>query len=857
VSAGVSIVVCDMNNPFVTPETQWAVNPYSWLASARLSKELGIPQVVAMVLAGRGLSDPTEARQFLDCSFPLPDPFLFSDMQGAVGTLLGAIDAGRKVVVHGDYDADGITATALLVVGLRQLGARVDWYLPSRFHEGYGLSRAAVETIAAADAAVLVTVDCGVNYPDEVALARELGLEVVVVDHHEPGPRLPECHLIHHLNGDYPHGELCGVGLALKVMHGLHIERAGAKRDRLPAELLRVLDLVAVGTVADLAPLKSENRYYVREGIKLLNLGQRVGLRALTEVAACSGSVDSGAVAFRLAPRLNAAGRLADPSPPLRLLLCEDEVEAKRLAGQLHELNGERQDIERAIFEAAQRQVTALAVLPTVLVLADPDWHEGVLGVVASRMVESYHRPTVLLRISDGVAKGSGRSIPGYDLLSGLAACSPLLSIYGGHTQAAGLTLESERVEQFRKALCEHAGSALSDADLVPKYRADAVLTAEELSADTALALTALEPFGSGNPRPRFLLVDTLLEDAECTRNRLHLKCRAQVGGVRLPAIGFGMGSMLHQTAGERRCLVGAQLKVDEWQGSVRAQLVLERIAQVPDQSSAIRECTTRCGDAEPAAEDGTYRETPPADAAQKPGRGIVWPPYVRDLRGHPGRLTSLAQVLATQEPAVLFTASALRTAELLGSSIPLEVLVAGGVACVDQGSTSVTPERLRDSGLAIVEWGAAGRLADVLRDRAHAIALDPPFRGGQVRAVTALAEAGATVHLLYGEQERKDTCTLLRYLVHPRYAMVCLYKAMQSGEVDEYRLYQQARAHALSEAHVVLTTAQLREALAILRDLGLERVTEGRAKLDARQNAAYRKADADYQECLRLCLIL
>ncbi|HLA83076.1 MAG TPA: DHH family phosphoesterase, partial [Thermoleophilia bacterium] len=260
-----------------------------------------------MVLASRGISDHEEARAFIDCSAPIPDPFLFEHMEGAVSLISDAIDRGRRVVIHGDYDADGITATALMVLGLRRLGASPEWYLPSRFNEGYGLSRAAVETIASRGPAVLVTVDCGVNYPDEVALAAEHGMEVVVVDHHQPGPRLPECHVIHWAVGKYPHGELSGVGLALKVIHAVHVRRHGAPPHALPEALRELLDLVAVGTIADMAALRGENRYYVKEGLKLIAIGARPGLRALSAIAGCAGRIDSGAVAFRLAPRLNAA----------------------------------------------------------------------------------------------------------------------------------------------------------------------------------------------------------------------------------------------------------------------------------------------------------------------------------------------------------------------------------------------------------------------------------------------------------------------------------------------------------------------------------------------------------------------
>ncbi len=429
----------------LSQNTRWKVNPYSWAASRELANTLGLPLVAAMVLAGRGLSDPREARRFIQGEVDIPDPFLFAHMEGAVAAISEVVDRGGRVVVHGDYDADGITATAVMLLGLRELGLEAEWYLPSRFKEGYGLSRMAVESISAAGPALLITVDCGVNYPDEVALAKASGLDVIVVDHHQPGPVLPDCHLIHEVVGDYPHGTLCGVGLALKVLHGVHMRRRGAAADRLPPELLALLDLVAIGTIADLAALVGENRYYVREGLKLVAIGQRVGLRALAAVSGCTGSTDASTVAYRLAPRLNAAGRLADPSQPLRLLLTEDQAEATTLAQELHELNTARQDVERLILEQAVERVDSCGAPPPVIVLAGEEWHEGVVGIVAARLVERYHRPAILLGIRDGVAKGSGRSIGRYDIMQGLNACAEHLTVYGGHPQAVGLTLEAGR----------------------------------------------------------------------------------------------------------------------------------------------------------------------------------------------------------------------------------------------------------------------------------------------------------------------------------------------------------------------------------------------------------------------------
>ncbi len=852
-STPLCIVVC-MQDAELHSKTAWAVNACSWRAAARLSQELGIPHVAAMVLAGRGVTDTEVAREFLECSFTLPDPFLFADMKGAVTAIAAAADQGSKIVVHGDYDADGITATALLVLGLRAQGAVVDWYLPSRFREGYGLSNTAVESVAAGGAALLITVDCGVNYPEQVALAKRLGLEVVVVDHHQPGPELPACHLIHHVRGEYPHNDLCGVGLALKVLHALHIHRTGSGQEILPPGLSAALDLVAIGTIADLTPLRGENRYYVREGLRLLNLGQRVGLRALAEVASCAGAVDSGSVAFRLAPRLNAAGRLADPSPPLRLLLADDEGEARALAGELHELNSARQDLERIMFETATRQVESLETLPTVIVLASPDWHEGVVGIVASRLVELFQRPTVLLGVRDGVAKGSGRSIPAFDLLGGLTACSSLLSIFGGHAQAAGLTLPAENVEAFRLALQQHAGAVLAPSALVPRYRADAVLSAEELNAETALALASFEPFGCGNPRPRFLLVDTTLENVERTRNGLHVKCQARVGGVKIPAIGFGMGRDAQPSADGGSYLAGAQLKADEWRGSIRAQLVLERVT--PFFGSDVERCVGKW----PDGVDGTdaneeYEQECDADAESHDRRhGGAWPDSARDLRGHAGRLTSVAQVMAAHERVALVTVSAPHAAALLGASLPTEVFDIEGTAYADALSSRRVADVLAAKDSALVEWDALRIVEHSLREWPHVIVLDPAYREDHVRSVAHLAEAGAQVHLMYGESEKRETASLLRYIVHPRFAMVCMYRALQQATNTGEGLHVAAMRIAWNEGHVLLGRSQLVKAEEILRQLGVERESVGKAKLETSQNAAFRHAEAEYEECVRLC---
>jgi single-stranded-DNA-specific exonuclease len=842
-------------------DISWELVPFSWAVAERLARELALPFPAATMLAGRGFAEPAEARAFLECSAAIPDPFLFADMEAVVDTFAKAIEQGQRVVIHGDYDADGVTATALMVLGLRAFGVEADSYLPSRFTEGFGLSRTAVESIASGGPALLVTVDCGVNYPDEVLLAKSLGLDVVVIDHHQPGAELPRCLLIHPVRGTYPSEDLCGVGLAFKVLHALHVRTSGAPSASVPEALHPLLDLVAVGTIADLAPLRGENRYYVKEGLKLLTIGSRAGLRALTKVAGCSGAVDSGAVSFRIAPRLNAAGRLADASPPLRLLLTEDEGEATAIAERLHELNGARQDVERQILEEALVQVEDLEALPPLLVLSGPGWHEGVVGIVASRLVERYHRPVVLLGERDGIAKGSGRSIPHYDLMSGLNASAEWLTVYGGHTQAVGLTLPVGAVDAFRDAIQAHAAERLTEDDVKATYRADAVLRGEDISADTALALASLGPFGSGNPRPRLLLVGAEIQQVDVTRTGSHLRCVVEVDGVKARAIGFGMGdraSELREDGTGR--ILGVQLRVDEWQGALRPEFQLEKIGGGRSCASPTSACGPECPQG--YVMGGGREEL--AVASQAHGRArsagtavsLVLPQRSgRDLRGARGRAASVAQVLATREPIVVLTCSIAQCVEELSAVLPLEDLTSARLQCVGRGCAHRSAGRVDAGDVTIVEWDVAANLP-FLGQKTHVVAVDPPYRREHAELVRRLAGEGLQVHLYYGDDQRRTTARLLKYLVHPRFAMVCVYRALQMGR-GEREVGRLAAELAWQEGRVVLAESTLARAAEVLAGLDLEQVGEGGAKIRLDTIPLYVEAEAEYEECSRLCRTL
>jgi single-stranded-DNA-specific exonuclease len=454
-----------------------------------LASALGLSETTASVLVRRGYSDPARARAFLEADILEHDPFLLGDMEAACTAIRAAIADGKPICVHGDYDVDGICATALAVTVLRELGAEVSWHLPSRFEEGYGLSGETLTRLAGEETGLVLTVDCGITAVEEVAHAKELGLDVVVTDHHRPGETLPDCPVVATRPSDYPFPELCGTGVVYKLAQAL-----GA------AGLDRRLDLVALATVADVVPLLDENRGLVAAGLKRLAVTTNPGLRALMGAARVDpATVDVGAIGFRLAPRINAAGRLGHPGTALELLLTDDPKEADRLAGELETLNRDRQAVEERILREALAQV---AEWPEAkqrrrgYVLAGEDWHRGVIGIVASRLVERFHRPVVLIAGGDEEWTGSGRSIPDFDLHGALGACAGLLGRWGGHRAAAGLSICPENVEAFAEAFAARAGEDLAEEDLAPVVHVDAVVRGTELTLDRCAELERLAPFG-------------------------------------------------------------------------------------------------------------------------------------------------------------------------------------------------------------------------------------------------------------------------------------------------------------------------------------------------------------------------
>ena len=557
-------------------EGTWTIEPCARDSVGLLARELEVSPTTAAVLVRRGYEDVARARAFLEGALPAHDPFDLGDMTEACEAIREAIAGGRRICIHGDYDADGICATALAVLILRELGAEVEWHLPSRFEEGYGVRGETLSRLAGDGCGLVLTVDCGITATAEVAAAKELRLAVVVSDHHRPAEELPDCPLVGpYRESDYPFAELCGTGVVFKLGQAL----LGARSEA----LLRHLDLVAVATIADVVPLVDENRGLAIAGLRALASTQKPGLRELMKVARVDpAAVDASSVGFRLAPRLNAAGRLGHPEAALELLLTDDRDEAVRLAHRLDELNRDRQTVEERILREAVEEVESWPEPKQErrgYVLAREDWHEGVIGIVASRLVERYHRPVVLIAGGQREWKGSGRSIGSFDLHGGLAGCSEHLIRFGGHRAAAGLSIEPTQVEAFAAAFASHADANLPEEELRPVTVIDALVHGSELTLGLCAELARLAPFGLGNPSVTLLVAGCELSDVATVGDGKHLRFRVKDGARDAgSAIAFGFGRQLDRFRRELQFDVAFRLEENHWNGTVAPQLVVKRV---------------------------------------------------------------------------------------------------------------------------------------------------------------------------------------------------------------------------------------------------------------------------------------
>jgi single-stranded-DNA-specific exonuclease len=540
---------------------------------ATLAAELRLPPPVCALLLRRGFGLPDDAKRYLRPRLEqLHDPGLMRGMADAVARLTRAIDGGETILVHGDYDVDGMSSTALLVRVIRALGGTAVPFIPHRLTDGYDLSDAGVDAAIREGARVLLTCDCGTSALAAVARACAAGIDVIISDHHLPGGPLPDCLAI--LNPrqpgcDYPDKSLVAAGIAYKLAIALMRAMGGDE-----SLVHRHLDLVALATVADVAPLRGENRVLARLGLRLLSQRPSIGLRALVRAVGLDGkSITAGRVGFVLAPRLNAVGRIGHAIRGVELLLADDEHTANAIARELEEMNRERQRIDRETLATAMRRVESLDLDASVgLVIAEPGWHPGVIGIVASRVVEEVCRPTVLIALEGDVGKGSGRSIPAFDLHGALTSCRDLFVRFGGHRAAAGVTIAASRVEEFAERFNAVAREALSPDDLVHELRVDLELPLGHATEELDALLRHFEPFGIGNPAPVFVARGVRLAGAPRTVGQGHLKLRLEQEGAVLDAIGFGLSVLAADLRADERVDVAFRLELDEWDGAPRLQ---------------------------------------------------------------------------------------------------------------------------------------------------------------------------------------------------------------------------------------------------------------------------------------------
>jgi single-stranded-DNA-specific exonuclease len=746
------------------------VAPYDYAAAERLRAELGVSHVTAQVLVRRGFADPVAARAFLAAEVRHPLD-AFGGLREAAARIVRHVARRSRVTVHGDYDVDGVTATAVLVRALRTLGADVDWYLPSRIDDGYGLALATVERLAARGTELLVTVDCAITAVEEVAAARASGLDVVVTDHHAPRAdgRLPDAPIVHPLVGGYPCPELCAAGVAHLLARGL-LEAAGEDAEAADADL----DLVALATVADCVPLVGENRRLACAGLRALASTRKPGLQALMDVARVDPSgVDAGAIGFRLAPRINAAGRLHRADAGLELLLTTDPARARAVAAELDAVNVERRDVETRILFEAEAQVAearARGAQPAAYVLAAEGWHPGVIGIVASRIAERHHRPAVLIALDGGEGTGSGRSIPAFDLLAGLDAASADLLRHGGHRAAAGLTIARERVDAFRRAFVAHAAATLTPDDLTPAQRVDAVVPGDALHIGLAEQLQRLAPFGMGNPEPALLVPSALLADPRAMGEGRHVAFTLAAGGARSRCVAFGRGSSLPAAPGEP-VDAAVRLELNRYNGAVEPRLVLRHaqparpapiqvVGEPAFADAVLAELDRDLGGGGAGAAGGVGGSAAGASGGLGgAGLGASHQRALRDARGG-GIAGLLGDLVASGAPVLAVSAHAQHRAAAL---------------------------RDRVGGFAVTTWAALEADPALARGYAHVVAVDPPPHANLRRLADRLPGDGWT-HLAWGEPELDFARRVLVWELDLRPHLVDVYRALRAtpGLADE-----------------------------------------------------------------------
>ena len=541
-----------------------------------ICEKYNLNKVIGKIIVNRHVVNDEDVRIFIT---PTRDdfhnPFLFKGMDIAVDRIIKAINNKEKILIYGDYDVDGITSTTVLKKYLMDRGISVDTYIPNRLHEGYGLNKKAIDTIKERNIDLIITVDCGISAIEEVDYAVRLGMDIIVTDHHEVGEKLPNALAVidaKRKDNTYPFRALAGVGVVFKLIQALSI-----KLEIKPEEYLKYLDLVCVGTISDIVPLEGENRTIAKLGLMLIKVTRNLGLRELIKSSGYK-EIDSNTISFCVAPRINACGRMGHEDDALKLFLAEHLESATKITKELNEYNTLRQSTEKAIYEEAVQQIEKNHLdANNSIVLGGKGWHHGVIGIVSSKVTDKYYKPSILLSFEDNIAKGSGRSVPGFDLYEGLAKCEDVLEKYGGHSMAVGLTLKKENLENFKERF-EQIAKEKNIKELVPIIYIDDELKLKDINMDLVKSISILEPFGEANKVPLFLIRNLKIDSIRALSEGRHLKLTLRDENFVINAIGFELGYLAEEyRIGDRIDVVGT-LEINSFNGFSSIQINMKDI---------------------------------------------------------------------------------------------------------------------------------------------------------------------------------------------------------------------------------------------------------------------------------------
>ncbi len=808
----------------------YRADPYSYGEARALAEELDLSEPVAITLVRRGYRSPEEARAFLDAD-ESHDPGEFESMGTVVARIEAAIAAGERITVHGDFDVDGVCATTIMVAAIRELGGECDWLIPDRIADGYGLSGENMRLLAERGTRLLVTVDCGITAVEEVALARSLGMDVIVTDHHQPAEELPDCPILHPSLDGYPFKDLCGTAVAWKLACAL-------RRDAGEADL----DLVALATVADVVPLVGENRSLVRRGLAQARLVRRPGMRALLEAAKCEPTrLDEGDFAFRLAPRINAAGRLYRADAGVELFLTEDERRAAEIANELSRANSERRATEREVDNAAEiarRELPDSLKEAPALVVAGEGWHPGVIGIVASRLVERHNRPAIVISLDgEGGGRGSGRSIPGFDLLAGLEACAEHLTGFGGHRAAAGLQLRAESLEAFRAAFAAHAAEVLGPDDLKRTERIDAMVGGADLGLELAEELGRLAPFGMGNPGVRLLVPAARVRDVRPMGEGKHARFSLHSGSHQALGVAFGRSSL--GVGDEDTVDAAVRLELNHWKGSVEPRVVLREL--YPQDGAPGPVTADPLADADAASWWDRFEAELQQDLDAPGPTGLEDEPDSdpRPIGGESPR----TECRASGSAAALLAELASSGTDVLGlvADLPRRAPMAG-------------------TGATLAEWADLERDPELAQDFEHVVIVDPPPSAALRQAAAQAAAPGGYLHEAWGEPERRFAIAALEAELAGRPTLVAMFRDLREAgpELSGEPLLSALRG---SGPHPRRPEAAARS-FRVLTELGLLRGETARGagtvgvvsseRTDLERSAAFRAYSARHQEGLR-----